>query len=139
MKPRFFDFAIWRRHCENHQFFKFLSKPAWIDGSACARYHVTKLSEVWWFFTATPSKLKMETQYRKSRIWEMKEDKYTKALPRIRSVWYFICDIFGKTFYQNLSSFVYKAQIWPLESNRNISFCVFLLTREFFAWGTHKG
>ena len=32
-------------------------------------------------FTVTPSKTKMQTiQYRKSRIWEMKEDKYTKSL-----------------------------------------------------------
>ena len=31
----------------------------------------------------TPSKIKMQTsQYRKSRIWEMKEDKYTKSLAK---------------------------------------------------------
>ena len=30
------------------------------------------------------------------------------------------------------------AQIWPPETNRNTCFWVFLLMREFFAWGTHK-
>ena len=55
-------------------------------------------------FTVTPSKLKMEIfQYKKSRIWEMKEDKYTKSLAKNQvSVHYFICEIFGKTFYPNL-------------------------------------
>ena len=28
--------------------------------------------------------------------------------------------------------------IWPPDTNRNICFRVFLLMREFFAWGTHK-
>ena len=33
------------------------------------------------FVTVTPSKIKLRTsQYRKSRIWEMKEYKYTKSL-----------------------------------------------------------
>ena len=34
-------------------------------------------------FANTPSKIKMETfQYRQSRIWEMKEDKYIKSLAK---------------------------------------------------------
>ena len=34
-------------------------------------------------FTVMPSKIKMQTsQYKKSRIWEMKEDKYTKSLAK---------------------------------------------------------
>ena len=34
-------------------------------------------------FTITPSKIKIETiQYRKSRIWEMKGDKYAKGLAK---------------------------------------------------------
>ena len=54
-------------------------------------------------FIATPSTIKMQTiQYRISRIWEMKEDKIQKASPRIRSVRYFTCEIFEKTFYPNL-------------------------------------
>ena len=32
-----------------------------------------------------------------SRIWEMKEDEYTKSFPRIRSVQYFKCKIFRAT------------------------------------------
>ena len=34
---------------------------------------------------------------------------------------------------------LWRTPIWPLETNRNICFQVFLLMREFFAWGTHKG
>ena len=34
-------------------------------------------------FTVMPSKVKLETfQYRKSRIWDLKEDKYTKSLAK---------------------------------------------------------
>ena len=34
-------------------------------------------------FTVTPSKIKMQTiQYRRSRIWEMKEDQYTNILAK---------------------------------------------------------
>ena len=41
-------------------------------------------------FTNTPSKIKMETfQYRQSRIWEMKEDKYIKSLAKNQ-----VCAIF---------------------------------------------
>ena len=53
-----------------------------------------------------------------------------KALPRFRFEQYFICEIFKKRFYQ-----IYRglygdamfvslsgAQIWPPETNRNISF-----------------
>ena len=34
-------------------------------------------------FTVTPSQIKLQTiQNRKSQIWEMKEDKYTKSLAK---------------------------------------------------------
>ena len=43
-----------------------------------ARNNETSIFSV---FTVTPSKIKIETiQSRKSRIWEVKEDKYTKSL-----------------------------------------------------------
>ena len=53
----------------------------------------------------TPSKIKKsETiQYRKSRIWEMKEDKYAKASPK-SGLCDMTCEIFGKYFTQ-----IYKA------------------------------
>ena len=41
------------------------------------------------YFTIAPSKIKTETdQYRKSRVWEMKYDKYyiQRASPKIRFV-----------------------------------------------------
>ena len=66
------------------------------------------------YFTVAPSKIKMETdQYTKSRIWEMKDDKYCKqrASPIFRFVRYFICKIFGKTFYPNLQSFVWRCHV----------------------------
>ena len=41
-------------------------------------------------FTVTPSKIKVQTiQYRNSRIWEMKEDKYTKSFTKNQ-----VCAIF---------------------------------------------
>ena len=59
----------------------------------------------------------------------MKEDKYTKALPRIRSVQYYICDgysekrltqiyraLYGDAMFVSLSG----AQMWPPETNRNV-------------------
>ena len=53
--------------------------------------------------TVTQWKIKMQTiQYKKSRIWEMKEDKYTKSLAKNPSVQYFKCEIFGKKVYVNL-------------------------------------
>ena len=82
-------------------------------------------------------------------IWEMKEDKiiYTKALPRIRFVWYFIYGRYSeKCFTQIYKAFygdamlvsLWGAQIWPLETNRSIYFLVSPLMREFLAWGTQK-
>ena len=99
-------------------------------------YQVTKSNKIkikqLVVFTVPPSKTKMETfYYGKSRIWKMKEEKYRKSLPRIRSVQYFICEIDGKTFYPNLKSFLWRchmlvslsgAKIWPPETNRNICF-----------------
>ena len=69
-----------------------------------------------------------------------------KALPRIRSEQYFICEIFKKRFYQiyrglygdTMFVSLSGSQIWPPETNRNICFWVFLLMPEFFPLGTHK-
>ena len=58
-------------------------------------------------FTVTRSKIKMPTiQYRKSRIWEMKEYKYTKSHAKNGFLFlrYFMREIFGKTFYPNLKA-----------------------------------
>ena len=69
----------------------------------------TRLAPLWYLkklfsvCTVTQWKIKMQTiQYRTSRIWEMKEDKYTKRLAKIKSVQDFKCAIFGKTIYLNL-------------------------------------
>ena len=59
--------------------------------------HIVSGCEVFSACTVTQWKIKMQTiQYRRTRIWEMKKDKYTKPLPRIRSVKYFKCEILGK-------------------------------------------
>ena len=48
-------------------------------------------------FVVTPSKIKMQTsQYRKFRIWEVKEDKCKKSLAKNQVYVIFICEIFGK-------------------------------------------
>ena len=97
------------------------------------------------FHSRNKGEIKMETfQYRKSRIWEMKEDKYTKSLPGLcnssyaryseKSFTQIYKALYGEAMFVSLSG----AQIWPPENNRNICFWVFLLMREFFAWGTHK-
>ena len=98
-------------------------------------------------FTVTPSKIELQTiQYRKSRIWKMKEDEYTKSLPRIRFVRYFISEIFGKRFSQICKALsrdvilvsLWGAQIWPPETNRNICLWVFLQMLEINTWRAHK-
>ena len=95
-------------------------------------------------FTVTPSKLRMETFFNKESLKSGKWKKINiqKALPRIRSVQYFICEIFGKTFYPNLWSFVWRRHVCvPFRGTNNAArnqFWVFLLMREFFAWGTHN-
>ena len=102
-----------------------------------------------WIFSVcivTQWKIKMQTiQYRRSRIREMKEDKYTKSLAKNQ-----VCAIFQRRDIRKngLPKFIklllWKpyvgkgTQIWPPDTNRNICFRVFLLMREFFAWGTHK-
>ena len=57
-------------------------------------------------FTVTPSKLKMEIfQYKKSRIWEMKEDKYTKSLAKNQ-----VCALFHMVRYsEKRFTQIYKA------------------------------
>ena len=91
-------------------------------------------------WTVTPWKIKVQTiQYRKSRIWEMKEDEYTKSLYKNQ-----VCAIFWKARYlEKRFTQIYKAlygnamlvslsgtPIWLLETNRNICFRVFLLMLE---------
>ena len=89
----------------------------------------------------TPWKIKMQTlQHRKSRIREIKEDKYTKSLAKNQ-----VCTIFQMRDIRKkvLPKFIKLCMetpfwcpwIWPPETN---SFQVFLLMVEFFAWGTHK-
>ena len=68
-------------------------------------------------------------QYRKSRIWEMKEDKYAKNLAKNH-----FCAMFHlRNIRKNLFAQIYKAlygddmfvslsgaEIWPPKTNRNI-------------------
>ena len=54
-------------------------------------------------FTVMLLKIKIKTVlYVKSRIWEMKEGKYTKALGKIQSVQFFKREKFGEFFYLHL-------------------------------------
>ena len=91
------------------------------------------------------SKMKMQTsQYRKSRIWEMKEDKYTSQESGLWNNPYGRCS--QKRFPQICKALygdamlmsIWGAQIWSLETNKNIWFGVFLRMHEFIAWGIHK-
>ena len=61
----------------------FLERTLYCRKYFTKRYY--KLRRLIWSkcFTITPSKIKMQTsQYRKSRIWEIKEDKHTKSLAK---------------------------------------------------------
>ena len=88
--------------------------------------------------TVTQRKIKMQTiQYRRTRIWEIKKDKYTKTLAKNQ-----VCEIFQmrdigkiyKALYGNaMLVSLSGTPIWPPDTNRNICFRVFLLMREFFA------
>ena len=68
-------------------------------------------------------------QYRKSRIWEMKDDKYTKSLVQNQ-----VCAVFHMRDSRKnvLPNFIRLSgsPIWPPG--------VFLLMREFFARGAHN-
>ena len=60
-------------------------------------------------------------QYRRTRIWEIKKDKYTKTLAKNQ-----VCEIFqmrdiGKTVYLNLQSFVWKRHVGVLFRNTNMA------------------
>ena len=95
-------------------------------------------------FTVTPSKIELQTiQYRKSRIWKMKEDEYTKESG--------LCDIsYARYSEKRLTQIckalsrdailvsIWGAQIWPPETNRNICLWVFLQMLEINTWRTHK-
>ena len=62
-------------------------------------------------FTVTPSKIKMETfRYRKSRNWEMKENKITISLAKNQVCALFYIRDIGKND-PNLSSFVWKRHV----------------------------
>ena len=99
-------------------------------------------------FTVTPSKIELQTiQYRKSRIWKMKEDEYTKSFAKNQA-----CAIFHTRRYSEkrftqickalskdaIMVFLWGTQIWPPETNRNISLWVFLQMLEINTWRTHK-
>ena len=86
--------------------------------------------------------------HRKSRIWEMKEGKYTKK-PCQESG---LCSSSYARYSEKRFTQIYKAlygdamfvslsghKYWLRETNTNICFWVSgLLMREFFTWGTHK-
>ena len=91
-------------------------------------------------FTVTPSKIKMQTsRYRKSLIWEMKED---EDKPRQGSG---LCDNSYARYSEKRFTQIYKAlcvdamlvSLWGAQicglpqTNRNICFWVFLLMRKF--------
>ena len=80
-------------------------------------------------------------------MYEIKEDKYAKR-PRQESG---LCDISCARYVEKRLTQIYKAlygdamfvslwraQIWPPETNRNFCFWVFPLMREFIAWKTHN-
>ena len=56
--------------------------------------------DYWWFSLSCNQNLTWKP-FNTESLWIIQ-----KTLPRIRSVQYFICEIFGKTFYPNLYSFV---------------------------------
>ena len=75
-------------------------------------------------------------QYRKSRFWEMKEDKYRLCQESG------LCNMLDARYSEKRFTQIYKALygnvmfIWPPETNRNIHhvcFRVFQLMLEFFA------
>ena len=99
----------------------------------------------WWFSLSHHLKKKFNSESLESGKW--KKINIQKALPRIRSEQYFICEIFRKRFYQIYKALYGDAKFvslsgaqkwWPPETNRNICFWVFLLMPEFFPLGTHK-
>ena len=83
-------------------------------------------------------------QYRKSRIWEIEEDKYTSQESGLWNNPYVRCS--QKRFTQICKALygdamlmsIWGAQIWLPETDKNIWFGVFLLMHEFIAWGIHK-
>ena len=102
------------------------------------------ISGIFCIFTVTPSKIKIQnSQYRIFRIWEMKEDKYTKSLAKnevcaIIHIWDIRKNVLTKfTICMTPCWCPFKGhKIWPLETNRNICFWVFFqLMRKFIAWG----
>ena len=95
------------------------------------------------FHSGEKAEIKMETfYYRKSRIWEMKEDKYRKSLAKNQvSAIVHMRDIrknVSPKFITLCMETPCLCPIWPPETNRNMCFWVFLRIREFLAWGTHK-
>ena len=74
----------------------------------------------------------------------MKEDKYTSQESGLWNNPYARCSQkhftqICKTLYGDaMLMSILGAQIWPPETNRNVWFGVFLLMREFIAWGIHK-
>ena len=67
--------------------------------------------DYWWFSLSCNQNLTWKP-FNTESLWIIQ-----KTLPRIRSVQYFICEIFRKTFYPNLYSFVWSchACLCPLQ------------------------
>ena len=91
-------------------------------------------------------KYKMQTMHRKSRIWEMKNDNYTKSFTQNQVCAMSYTRYSRKCFIQIYKPFygdamlvsLWGAQIWWPESNRNFCLWVFVQKREFIAWGTYN-
>ena len=65
----------------------------------CISFFSIRLFSILGFHSREKAETKRETfLYRKSRIWEMKEKNMQKALPIIRSMQQFICDIFTQIY-----------------------------------------
>ena len=121
-------------------------RPRWITPSEiCRILHILRKPNtiILGFHSREKAEIKMKTfQYRQPRIWEMKEEKYTKSLAKNQ-----VCAmVHMRDIRENVLPKFIKlcmetpclCSLWPPKTNKNICFRVFLLMREFFAWGTHK-
>ena len=104
--------------------------------------------EIIGFHSREKAEIKMETfSYRKSRIWEMKEDKCTKSLAKNQ-----VCAIFliWDTWKNVLPKFIklcmerqhdcvpFRGTNMATRNQQKHLFLSFLLMREFLAWGTYN-
>ena len=129
----FFNSALLTLQVENYE----LQKPLYSEHIA---ENLLNIKSIYQFcvFTVMPSKIEMQTsQYRKFRIWEMKESdlcNYSYA----RYLGKHFTQIYEALYGNALLVSLCGAQIWLPETNRNICFWVSLLVHEFITWGTHK-